>query len=168
MEITILDVLRDFSIAFIVGSSWAILFGSPKKILWVAGLLGGIGHSIRYILIQLDLGLVTATLIGSVLIGLVGIFAARRVDNPPVVFTMPACITMIPGMFAYRTMIAGIKLADPVLVKQSPNLIMDMVHNLTLTMSLLFTLAIGISIGALLFRTKSVKHISFKNMIRRS
>ncbi len=32
-------------------------------------------------------------------------------------------------------------------------------------MSLLFTLAIGICIGALLFRKQSVKHISFKDVI---
>ena len=99
-ELTLLNIARDFGIAFVVGFCWAILFGSPKRLLWVAGLLGGMGHCIRFVLIQLDFGLITATLAGSVLIGLVGIYAAHKVDSPPVVFTMPACITMIPGMFA--------------------------------------------------------------------
>ncbi|MFV0418067.1 MAG: threonine/serine exporter family protein [Dysgonomonas sp.] len=164
-DLTILNVLRDFGIAFIVGFGWAILFGSPKRLLWVAGLLGGMGHSIRFILIQLDFGLITATLAGSVLIGLIGIFAAHRVDSPPVVFTMPACITMIPGMFAYRTMLAGIKITDLSTVEQDPHILVEAAHNLMLTMSLLFTLAIGICIGALLFRKSSVKHISFRDMI---
>lgn len=167
MEITILDILRDFSLAFVVGCCWAILFGSPRRILWIAGLLGGMGHCVRFILIQFDLGLITSTLTGSVLIGIVGILIARRVDNPPVVFTMPACITMIPGMYAYKTMLAGIKLTDQPSIDQNPNLLMDMSHNLMLTMSLLFTLAIGISIGALLFRKTSVKDISLRNMMRR-
>ena len=105
-ELTIINIFRDFIIAFLVGFCWAILFGSPKRLLWVAGLLGGMGHALRFILIQLDFGMITATLAGSVLIGLIGIFAAHRVDSPPVVFTMPACITMIPGMFAYKTMLA--------------------------------------------------------------
>lgn len=164
-ELTILNVLRDFGIAFIVGIGWAILFGSPKRLLWVAGLLGGMGHSIRFILIQLDFGLITATLAGSVLIGLVGIFAAHRVDSPPVVFTMPACITMIPGMYAYRTMLAGIKVTDLATVEQNPHILIEASHNLMLTMSLLFTLAIGICIGALLFRKSSVKNISFRDFI---
>lgn len=164
-DLTILNVLRDFGIAFIVGLGWAILFGSPRRLLWVAGLLGGMGHCIRFILIQLDFGLITATLAGSVLIGLVGIFAAHRVDSPPVVFTMPACITMIPGMFAYRTMLAGIKVTDISTVEQDPHILIDAAHNLMLTMSLLFTLAIGICIGALLFRKSSVKNISFRGMI---
>lgn len=164
-ELTILNILRDFGIAFIVGFCWAILFGSPRRLLWVAGLLGGMGHCIRFILIQLDFGLITATLAGSVIIGLIGIFAAHRVDSPPVVFTMPACITMIPGMFAYRTMLAGIKVTDLSTVEQDPYILIEAAHNLMLTMSLLFTLAIGICIGALLFRKSSVKNISLRDMI---
>ena len=148
-----------------VGFCWAILFGSPKRLLWVAGLLGGMGHSIRFVLIQLDFGLITATLAGSVIIGLIGIFAAHRVDSPPVVFTMPACITMIPGMFAYRTMLGGIKSTDLSIIEQNPHILIETAHNLMLTMSLLFTLAIGICIGALLFRKSSVKNISFRDMI---
>ena len=51
------------------------------------------------------LGLITSTLSGTVLIGLLGIVLAHRVHTPPIVFTMPACITMIPGMYAYKTML---------------------------------------------------------------
>lgn len=165
MELSVLSILEDFGIAFIVGFCWAILFGSPKRILVVAGLMGGMGHSIRFILIQLDFGLITATLAGSVLIGLAGILVAHKVHNPPVVFTMPACITMIPGMFAYRTMLGGIKLTELSLVEQNPHILLETAHYLMLTMSLLFTLAIGICIGALLFRKPSVKEISVKKII---
>lgn len=164
MEI-LLDVLRDFAIAFVVGYCWAILFGSTKQVLWVAGLLGGMGHAVRFILIQLDMGLITATLAGSMLIGFVGIFAAHRVDNPPVVFTMPACITMIPGMYAYKTMIAGIKFTNINQVTSDSTVLSEMIHNFMLTASLLFTLAIGISIGVLLFRKESNRHISMKDII---
>jgi len=167
-DLTLFNILRDFAIAFIVGLCWAILFGSPKRLLWVAGLLGGLGHCIRFVLVQLDFGLITATLAGSVFIGLIGIFAAHRVDSPPVVFTMPACITMIPGLFAYRTMIGGIKSTDLSLIQEQPGILIETAHNLMLTMSLLFTLAIGICIGALLFRKQSVKNISFKGVIGRS
>lgn len=167
MEISdiIFAVLRDFLVAFMVAFCWGILFGTPKKILVVAGLLGGMGHCIRFILLQLDLGLITATLAGSVAIGIVGIHVAHRVKNPPVVFTMPACITMIPGMFAYKTMLAGIKMTDMDTIESDPSIIMTLAHNLVLTASLLFTLAIGISVGVLLFRQNSVKYISLKDSI---
>jgi len=157
----VFSVIRDFAIAFVVGSCWALLFGTPKKILWVAGLLGGLGHCLRFVLLQLDFGLVSATFVGSIVIGLSGVYVAHKVHNPPVVFTMPACITMIPGLFAYRTMLAGIKITDMETFQADPPLLQDMMHNFMLTASLLFTLAIGICVGALVFRKTSVKEISF-------
>jgi len=164
MELTLLTVLRDFVIAFVVAVCWGILFGSPRRLLWVAGLLGGLGHCIRFVLVSFDVGIITATLVGSVTVGLVGIFAAHRVDSPPVVFTMPACITMIPGLFAYRTMLGGIKLTNLPEDQQTPDVLFELSYNLTLTMSLLFTLAIGISIGVLLFRKSSVRDIKLKGI----
>lgn len=167
MTTILFDVVRDFSIAFVVAFCWGILFGSPRKILLVAGLMGGLGHSIRFILLQLDFGLISATLAGSVAIGLIGIFVAHKVHNPPVVFTMPACITMIPGVFAYKTMLAGIKMTDLSVATNNPTILIQMTHNLMLTMSLLFTLAIGICIGALLFRKTSVRDISLAKTLEK-
>lgn len=168
MELTILNTLQDFGIAFVVGFCWAILFGTSRKVLYVAGLLGGMGHALRFVLTQLDFGLISSTLAASILIGLVGIFAAHRVNQPPVVFTMPACITMIPGMYAYRTMVAGIKSTEYDYMLNNPTILPEMVHNFMLTVSLLFTLAIGISIGVLLFRKESSRHISIKEMTKTS
>lgn len=158
-DLTLLNIFRDFGIAFIVGFCWAILFGTSRKVLYVAGLLGGMGHSLRFILIQLDFGLISSTLAASVLIGFIGIFAARCVDHPPVVFTMPACITMIPGMYAYRTMIAGIKSTDYNYLISDSTILPKMAYNFMLTASLLFTLAIGISISVLLFRKESSRDV---------
>lgn len=160
-------VLIDFAIAFIVAFCWGILFGTPKRILVIAGLLGGMGHALRFVLLHFDLGLIMATLIASVTIGLIGIIVAHKVHNPPVVFTMPACITMIPGMFAYKTMLSGIKMTDLASIQNDPQLLLTMMHNLMLTLSLLFTLAIGICVGALLFRKSSVKNISFIDEIKK-
>lgn len=163
MELNFISpVALDFILAFAVAFCWGILFGSPRQILWIAGLLGGLGHAIRFVLIQFEVGLIFATLIGSVTIGLLGIFCAHRVHHPPVVFTMPACITMIPGLYAYRTMLNSIKLTDPNIVNENPLLVNEIGYNLVLTVSMLFTLAIGISIAVLLFRSKSVRDISFK------
>jgi hypothetical protein len=75
---------------------------------------------------------------------------------------MPACITMIPGLYAYRSMLGIIKLADQATMDANPTLLRTIAHNMVLSFSLLFTLAVGISISALLFRNKSVKEIRFK------
>ena len=167
MDVLLLDVLRDFAIAFVVAVCWGVLFGTPKKILIVAGLLGGMGHCLRFILLHFGVGLIFATLAGSIMIGFIGIFAAHKVHNPPVVFTMPACITMIPGMYAYKTMLAGIKVTDLATVEQDPSILITMSHNFMLTVSLLFTLAIGICIAALLFRKTSVREIALAKKVEK-
>lgn len=155
----IIKILVDFALAFLVGYCWAVLFGSPAKTLWLAGLLGGFGHAIRFVMLQLNFGLITATLTATVTIGLLGIVAAHKVHNPPVVFTMPAAITMIPGLYAYRAMLGIIKLSDENILQSQPLILQTIAHNAVLTVSLLFTLAVGISISVLLFRNDSVKKI---------
>jgi hypothetical protein len=83
-----------------------------------------------------------------------------QVDNPPVVFTMPACITMTPGLYAYRSMPGGIKITDTGILHENPSLPAGIAHNIRLTFSLPATLAIGISFRVLLFRKRSVRDIS--------
>ncbi len=153
----IAKILTDFSLAFCVGYCWAILFGTPFRGLWIAGLLGGFGHCLRFIELELGIGLITATLVASVTIGVLGIYCSYKTRNPSVVFTMPACITMIPGLFAYRSMLGVIKLSDMDIITKNPNILQEIAHNAVLTFSLLFTLAVGISISALLIRDRNKK-----------
>lgn len=155
-----LYILRDIFFSMFVALGFALLFETPKKGLFVAALLGGLGHAIRYTMLQMGFGLVTSTLSGTVFIGFMGIFCAHRVDTPPVVFTLPACITMIPGLYAYRTMLGCIQIYTQGDNMTGPStLLQDTVYNFILTASLLFCLAIGICIAALIFRKKSVKDI---------
>lgn len=154
-----IDILRDAFLSFFVAVGFALLFETPKRALIVAGILGGLGHCIRFILIQYNFGLVTSTLSGTVFIGLVGIYFAHRIHTPPVIFTLPACITMIPGLYAYRTMLGCVRIYEEGAEQVASPLLQETVYNFILTSSLLFCLAIGICIAALLFRKKSVKDL---------
>ena len=157
----VLAVLGDMVLAFIIAIGWGIFFNTPCRVLHVAGLLGGLGHSIRYVMLEgMGASIVVATLVGCIFIGFMGILYARKVDAPPVVFTMPACITMIPGLFAYHAMLGFVKIASTEVADQDPLLIPETAHYLVLTISLLFCLSIGITIGSLLFRKKTAREIN--------
>lgn len=154
------DILKDAFLSLFVAVGFALLFETPKKGLIIAGILGGLGHAIRFAMLQLDFGLVSSTLSGTVVIGLMGIYCAHKIHLPPVVFTLPACITMIPGLYAYKTMLGCIKIYEQgTKSTQTSFLLQDTVYNFILTSSLLFCLAIGICISALIFRKKSVKKL---------
>jgi len=163
MELLLLT-LRDIAFAFVVAVGFAILFSTPRRVIYVAGILGGLGHCIRFLLLHNHVHIVPATLAGAVFIGLAGIFCAHRVHAPPVVFTMPACITMIPGLYAYRAMLGCVKMTDLEKLIQDPAILAQTAHYFVLTASMLFTLAIGICSGALIFRKKSVKVIFKRTM----
>lgn len=152
-------ILRDASMAFIVALGFAVLFNTPRRVLWVAGVLGGLGHTLRFALIHNNIGLIPATLVASIGIGLLGIVFSHRVHTPPIVFTMPACITMFPGLYAYRAMLGCIKISDVETLKKEPMIVSMTTHYFVITASLLFALGIGICSGALLFRKRSSKSI---------
>ncbi len=155
--------IKDFFLAAAIAIGFGMLFRTPSRVLWVGALLGGLGHVIRYLLhYHAGTGIVVATLTATVFIGLAGIYLAHKVHTPPVVFTIPACITMIPGLYAYRTMLGLIKITDANNTAQNPAILLSVVQNFVLVSALLFCLALGICIGALLFRQRSAKHIKFK------
>ena len=156
----ITDIFKDAFLSSFVAIGFALLFETPKKGLLVAGLLGGLGHALRFALLEFEFGLVTSTLCGTVMIGLLGIYCAHKIHTPPVVFTLPACITMIPGLYAYKTMLGCIRIYEEGTTgTKTASLLQDTAYNFILTSSLLFCLAIGICIAALIFRKKSVKNV---------
>lgn len=152
-------ILRDASLAFVVAVGFAVLFNTPRRVLWVAGVLGGLGHAIRFVMVQNHIGLIPSTLVAATCIGLLGIVFSHRVHTPPIVFTMPACITMIPGLYAYRAMLGCIRITDLETLNKEPMVVTTTAHYFVITASLLFALAIGICSGALLFRKRSPKSI---------
>lgn len=156
----VIATIIDIFLGAIIAVGWSILFNSPRKVVWIAALLGGLGHSIRYLLAEgFGAHLVLATLAGTITIGLLGIIFSRKADVPPVVFTMPACITMIPGMYAYHSMIGFIRIAETGLQNPDPFLMAKTTHYFVTTIALLFTLSIGITLGSLLFRKKAPRKI---------
>lgn len=152
-------VLTDIFLSFFVAVGFALLFETPRKAVLLAGLLGGWGHGIRFLLLQNGADLVSSTMAGTAFVGLAGIYFAHRIHTPPVVFTLPACITMIPGLYAYRTILGCIKIYKAGMATDTGVLLQETAYNFILTSSLLFCLAIGISITALAFRKKNVKEI---------
>lgn len=66
---------------------------------------------------------------------------------------------MIPGLYAYRTMLGCIRIYEDGNDIISNQLLQETVYNFILTSSLLFCLIIGICITTLVFRKNSVKRV---------
>lgn len=101
----LLGILQDGLFAAIAGVGFAAISNPPRIAYKYCALLAAIGHIGRYCLMTFaGFSLVFASLAGAFLVGLLAVFIAPRVKCPPEVFSYPALLPMIPGLYAYRTL----------------------------------------------------------------
>ncbi len=143
-------LLQDAFWSALAATGFAILFNVPARTLPGCAIGGALGHASRTLLMQLGMDIELATLFGAFLIGLLGLLFARRWQVPVTIFTVSAAVTLVPGGFAYRTMIGIIELstADP---STSANVLLTTVINAIKTALILGAISAGIAAPRLLF-----------------
>jgi uncharacterized membrane protein YjjB (DUF3815 family) len=143
-------LVQDAFWSALAATGFAILFNVPKRSLVGCALGGAIGHATRTLLMHLGLDIEVATLLGAMVVGALGVFFARRWRVPVTIFTISAAITLVPGGFAYRTMMGIIELsiADPT---AGSTILVSTVTNGIKTALILGAIAAGIAAPRLLF-----------------
>jgi len=127
-----------------ISIGFALLFNTPRRALWITGLLGGMGWGIKFMLLETLMPgqIVITSFLGACAVGLLAVYFAHRVHTPPIVFTIPAVINMIPGKFGYEFMMNIIKIVTIETPREE-------------TLDLLFkTIKLGLQTGFILFRTE--------------
>jgi uncharacterized membrane protein YjjB (DUF3815 family) len=134
----------------LAATGFAVIFNVPRRTLLGCALGGAVGHAARTLLMQAGMSIELATLIGATLIGFLGILFAHWWRVPAPVFTISAAVTLVPGVFAFRTMIALLQIAGgspttdaQILVEASVNAIK--------TAFILGSIAVGIAAPGLIF-----------------
>ena len=103
-------LLTDALFAAFAGMGFGKAFNPHFKKLLIAGLLAAVGHSFRlWLMTGCSVNICAATFAGALLIGTGGFVAGRILGCPSEVFTFPAVLPMIPGLFAYKTILSAIK-----------------------------------------------------------
>ena len=141
----------DGMLAAIAAIGFAVISNPSRKAIAVSALLAAVGHAMRFALIKYGLEIWLATFVAASIIGLLSIWFARIIHCPAEVFSFPSLLPMIPGMFAYRTILGLIKFmqcSDPI---KAQGFMMDFFHNGLTTMFVLFALVVGVSLPVLFF-----------------
>ena len=145
--------------AAVAALGFATLFTVPLRAFWAVALLAVIGYALRGVGMMYGLNLVIATLIATCTMGILAIQIAHWVHTPTTVFMAPAVIPMVPGVFAYRTMMGLLEISS---TGSAPvELLSSTANNGLIAAFTLLSLAVGVSLPSLLFRNKSVKEIRF-------
>lgn len=145
-------ILMDAALAAVAAIGFAVISNPSRKAVAVSALLAAIGHGLRFALIhsgKLDISL--ATFVAASCIGLLSILFARIIHCPAEVFSFPSLLPMIPGLYAYRTILGLIKFMRTADVVKSQGFMLDFFHNGLTTMFILFALVVGVSLPVLFF-----------------
>ncbi|MDU8923658.1 threonine/serine exporter family protein [Pasteurellaceae bacterium LIM206] len=144
----LLHLLDDMLFASVPAVGFALIFNVPPKALRYCAILGAIGHGFRTILVQCDVSLAISTFFASGLVGFIGVHISQRYLAHPKVFTVAAIIPMIPGVYAYKAMIAVVKINQ---YGASPELFEQMIDYFIKTGFILGALVFGLALPRLLF-----------------
>jgi uncharacterized membrane protein YjjB (DUF3815 family) len=123
--------------------------------LWVGGAIGGF---LKFGLLQFSLGVVFASFVGAAAVGILSIPIAHFRHVPPMIFAIPSVIPLIPGVFAYRTMLGLIKLTGNIGPDYS-TILSETVNNGSKTLFIIMSLAMGVAIPMHVMRKESAKNI---------
>lgn len=104
MELLI-SALLDAAFAAIAGLGFAFGCNPPKKTIFISAFLAAFAHGLRFYLQQHGLGITSATFFAAFCMGFLGLIFAKSLKTPTEVITFPAILPMIPGMYAYRTIL---------------------------------------------------------------
>jgi uncharacterized membrane protein YjjB (DUF3815 family) len=140
---------------------FAILFNVPRRTIFPIWCIGAMGGLIKFTVMSFEISVVFASFFGAVAVGIVAIRLAHLKDSPPLVFSIPSVIPMIPGIFAYKFMLGMIALTNIENADAYVQTLVETVNNGAKMMFVLIALGTGVAIPMLLTRKESVKNSKF-------
>lgn len=145
----------------IAAVGFAVLFNVPRRVIFSIWTLGALGGLIKFSAMNFDIGIVFASFLGATVIGVLSIRMAHMRHSPPLVFSIPSVIPMVPGFFAYKMMLGLIALTQIENTGDYVQTLIQTVNNGTKMMFILISLGTGVAIPMLLTRKESIKKLKF-------
>jgi len=158
MIIIVLNLLEVAIWSGIAAVGFGILFNIPRKAIFTVFILGLGAGFIKFTLLNFHIDIVLSSLIAALSVGILSMPLAHRIHQPPVVFSIPAVIPMIPGYFAYETVLSimNFTFMETDSIKRIE--LMDAIFSNGFTMLfILISLTVGVSFPMLLLRKTTIK-----------
>ncbi len=155
MEILYLSLVEAV-FASLAAIGFALISDPPKKLIIYTAILAAAGRGFRYFIIaQYGIGLSVATFYAALVIGFLGIYIANKVRCSMEVISFPALLPMIPGLYAYKTILSIVEYSKTFELGKKQELIVTIFDNGIATTSIITALAVGVTIPLLIFYEKS-------------
>ena len=110
LETQPLPVWQDIIFSAVAALGFSLLFNSPARAVLACVVCGTISHGLRTELTSQGLDLATATLLCSMIAGLIAHAASRQLSLPWPTFAFPGTVAMIPGSYVFRAGVGGLEI----------------------------------------------------------
>ena len=166
MSENLLAVLVDMLFAACASFGFGYVARPPFKALFFICILAAFGHAFRFMLVTFfDFEmLAVATFMASFLVGILGLFVSKFYKTPLEVITFPALLPMIPGVYAYKSILLLFEFLNASDVAQQSKFLTEFFHQIFITLSVTFALAVGVSTMLLVFAKESFSITRYSNI----
>ena len=161
MMTALLELLEVSAWAGIAALGFAILFNIPRKAILTIFLLGFGAGFIKFLLMDFGVNIILSSFIAALFVGVISMPTAHKIHHPPVVFSIPPIIPMIPGYFAYETILSIMEFTFmDVKSTQKIELISKLFSNGFTMFFILIAISLGVIFPMLLLRKSTVKRVN--------
>lgn len=150
----------------IAALGFAMLFTVPKRTLIYIFFLGVLGIIVKKLILLTSFEIFFASFAAATLIGVLSMFFAHKGHAPPLVFSIPAVIPLVPGSYFYKFMIGVIDLIG-VEGTGFTTIFSETVNNGLSAIFVIMGLSVGVSLPNLVFRKESFHETSFFKMVKK-
>lgn len=156
-------ILKLLEVSFwsgIAAVGFGLLFNIPKNSVLTVFMLGAGAGFVKFLLIHYNVHVVVSSFVAAFFVGVASIPMAHKIHQPPVVFSIPPVIPMIPGYFAYETVLS---IMNFIFMEENPvkrvSLIDSIFTNGFTMFFILISLTVGVALPMLLLNKKTVKRL---------
>ena len=153
----ILEIIIKSLAAGVAAIGFGILFNVPQRTILPIIILGTAGGLIKFGTMHFEVGIVLASFLAAIVIGIISIQMAHFRNSPPLVFYIPSVIPMIPGFFIYKMMLGFMSLSN---ITDNELYIRNLIQTVnfgTKATFILISLGIGVAFPMLILRKETVK-----------
>jgi len=145
----LLPIPEDAVFSALTTIGYVFLFNVTARVAWACVLCGVCCHALRTALMHLGLDIISGTLIGSMVAGVLAHLFSVAFWTAPTTFAFPSAVALVPGSYAFRAVIGGIHIlrsganAPGPLVAETMSLV---IYTVVLTSAIALGLAIALAV----------------------
>jgi uncharacterized membrane protein YjjB (DUF3815 family) len=153
----IIEIIIKSIAAGVAAVGFAILFNVPQRTILPVFILGAAGGLVKFGTMHFGTGIVFASFLAAIMIGILSIRMAHFKNSPPLVFYIPSVIPLVPGFFIYKMMLGIMSLSN---ITDNNLYIDNLINTVNFGVKatfILISLGIGVAAPMLITRKETVK-----------